>query len=71
MPTKQPAKKKPAATCRRSIGEFRNGKPVRWVYVIPEELVNNLRKRISRNPNSQTNRMLVALGISRTAGRRK
>lgn len=61
-PTRKPAKL-PAAATRRSVSEFRNGKPVRWVYVVPEELVRNLRKRISRNPNSQTNRALVALGL--------
>lgn len=72
MSKSKPAKKpKPPAKARRSVSEFRNGRAVRWCYVIPAERVAQLRRRISRNPNIQTNRALVFLGLPPAKGARR
>ncbi len=48
---------------RRAVAEYRNGKPVRWVFIVDPARVLALRRRISKNPNSQVNRALRELGL--------
>lgn len=47
----------------KAVLTLKNGRPVEWVYVVPPALVRSIRRRISRNPNSQSNRLLRALGL--------
>ena len=47
----------------KSVSLWKNGKPVAYVYVVPERLVRNYLRRVSKNPNSQGRRLLRELGI--------
>lgn len=42
---------------------FMHGNGVRWVFIVDAERVEALRRRISKNPNSQVNRALRELGL--------
>lgn len=55
----------------RTVVEWRDGRPVAWVYVIPSVRVAELVRRVSPNPNSQTHRALRALGIDPKQARSK